>query len=266
MEKLCREIGMPKAVTQRLLALHTDAGFAPDVEKLMHEETWNDGLSALKKELGADPDGMKLLCCMLRCALAAWEHYRRLGFSRRIYIDTMACFSRFVREHLESFGCYGFDRGFWTVRQVSCKLFRIGELEYELAECENVPQLRLHIPSDAHLERALLHESVVRAKALIGKCFPAYENAPMCCCSWLLSPTLKSLLPAQSRILEFQKSFCITPLCGGDSYRQWVYRDPNLAIEDFPENTALQRSLKAYLLNGGVFIEAEGTLLQNPFQ
>ena len=52
----------------------------------------------------------------------------------------------------------------------------------------------------------------------------------------------------------------------GDSYRQWVYRDPNLPITDFPENTALQRSLKAYLLNGGVFTEAEGTLLQNPFQ
>lgn len=88
----------------------------------------------------------------------------------------------------------------------------------------------------------------------------------MCCCSWLLSPTLKALLPAQSRILEFQKSFRITPLGSGDSYRQWVYRDPNLPITDFPENTALQRSLKTYLLNGGVFTEAEGILLQNPFQ
>lgn len=266
MDRLCREIGMPETVTKRLLVLHARPDFAPNTEKLMHETTWNDGLSALKTELGDDGDGMKMLLCMLRCALDAWERYQELGISRRVYVDTMACFSRFVREHLESYGCYGFDRGFWTVRQVSCRLFRIGELEYELTARDGAPQIRLHIPSDAHLERALLRESVLQAKTLIARCFPAYENVPIACCSWLLSPTLKALLPARSRILDFQKSFRIVPLGSGDSYRLWAFRNPKLQVKDFPENTALQRSLKAYLLSGGSFTEAEGTLLQNPFQ
>ena len=51
-----------------------------------------------------------------------------------IYIDTMKCFTRFVGEHFASYGYYGFDRGFWTTRQITARLFRIGQLEYEQAE------------------------------------------------------------------------------------------------------------------------------------
>ncbi len=46
-------------------------------------------------------------------------------FPEDVFIATMGCFSRFVREHFDSYGYYGFDRDFWTTRQVNAKLFRI---------------------------------------------------------------------------------------------------------------------------------------------
>ena len=46
----------------------------------------------------------------------------------------MSCFTRFVNEYKESFNKYGFDRGFWTYRQLAMLLFKVGILEYEIDE------------------------------------------------------------------------------------------------------------------------------------
>ncbi len=266
METLCQNIHMPEEVTKQLLGIHRDPAFAPDLSKLTREETWKEGRRELRETLGDDPRGLRELCCMLRCALAAKENYARLGLSDNIYYDTMACFSRFVREHRESFGSYGFDRGFWTVRQISCRLFRIGQLEYELTTWQGEKAVSLHIPTDVTLQLPLLRQSWEEAKQIISTTFPEYADAPMFCESWLLSPALETLLPASSHILAFQRSFRQTGLHPEDrEFILWVFRDPRLAMEDYPENTSLQRKLKAHLLRGGSFVSAEGILSEDPF-
>lgn len=266
MEELCRAIAMPEPVTEAVLELHRDPSFNPDVSALTEEARWTDGRQALLAALGEDPDGMKELCCQLRCALKAKAEFDRLGIPEEIYIATMGCFSRFVREHMVSFGRYGFDRGFWTVRQVSVKLLRIGELEYELTTREGVPIISLHIPTDCHFALPLLRESWEQAKALIGRAFPAYADAPGYCSSWLLSPDLAGLLNPESNILAFQRSFSITPVEGQDrSFLQWVYLRSDLAVEDLPENTSLQRNLKQFLLSGNRFRTGRGWLCKEPF-
>lgn len=266
MEELCRKTAMPEEVTQRILAWHNDPDFLPELTALTREETWETGLAALKKALGEDPRGFKLLCCMLRCALAAQDRYHSLGLSEEVYYDTMACFSRFVREHRDSFGCWGFDRGFWTVRQVSCRLFRIGQLEYELVSRDGQPMISLHIPSDASLELPQLRRSYLQAREMIGAAFPAYQNAPMHCISWLLSPALQEMLPPGSNILTFQHSFHIVPVPAASmQFLQWIVKNPDLRPEDFPEDTVLQRNLKAFLLEGGSFPLGKGILHPDPF-
>ena len=62
-----------------------------------------------------------------------------------VWLDTMKCFSRFVGEHRNSYGWEGFDRGFWTVRQVRASLFRLGELEYEMVESGERKHISLHV-------------------------------------------------------------------------------------------------------------------------
>ena len=260
MEQLCRNIHMPEEVTGILLELdRTLEHFC--LESLRREETWEAGLLQLRRQLGEDPDGYKELCCMLRCAQLAKEECRGLGLTEEIYYATMGCFSRFVREHMESYGRYGFDRGFWTVRQISCRLFRIGELEYELTTLEGEKAVSLHIPSDAKLRKGLLEDSLSAAREVIGKAFPDYKDSVMFCHSWLLSPTLKELLPPASNILTFQSFFEIQPLPNAnEDVLLWVFKNPELPPEQYPQDTSLQRKLKKYLLEGGTFLDAKGIL------
>ena len=266
MEHLCREIGLAPEAAEAVAALDADPAFQPDIRRLLCAETWQEGLAQLKQTLGEDPKGFRMLCCQLRGAQNAWKTYEKLGLSRQIYADTMKAFARFVDEHIESYGTCAFDRGFWTVRQISCMLFRIGELEYELIRQNGRPVLSLHIPSDARMELPLLRSSVLQARQTLGAAFPDWAEAPIYCESWLLSPTLQTLLPAHSRILAFQRSFSITPLVPEENdVLQWVFKNPSLSPEELPEDTSLQRSLKAFLLAGGTFLNGEGFLCDDPF-
>lgn len=261
MEQLCRKIDMPHEVTQKLMEIHSTLEIFPCLNLLMRKETWNEGLEQLKEALGEDVGGMKRLCCMLRCALWARAEYDRLGISETIYVDTMAAFSRFVREHMESYGCYGFDRGFWTTRQVSGQLFRIGQLEYELTTQDGAPAVSLHIPTDVDLRPDVLRPSMKEGLSELYRLFPEYQGKKVYCHSWLLSPMLKELLPEGSNILRFQELFDIVPdEAPGNNVLLWVFKNPRLPKEDYPENTSLQRKLKRFFLNGGQFLEGKGYL------
>lgn len=261
MEQLCRKIKMPNEVTQKLVEIHSTLEVFPCLDLLMQEETWPEGLEQLKADAGEDPGGMKRLCCMLRCALNAKAEYDRSGIPEEIYIDTMAAFSRFVREHMDSFGCYGFNRFFWTTRQVSCKLFRIGQLEYELTTLDGAPVVSLHIPTDVDLRPEILRPSVQEGLAQLYRIFPEYAPKAVYCHSWLLSPQLKEFLPEDSNILRFQEMFDIDPEeIPGTDVLLWVFKNPKLPKEDYPENTSLQRKLKQFFLSGGQFLEGKGYL------
>ncbi len=261
MEQLCRKINMPEEVTRKMVEIHSTLEVFPCLDLLMQEETWAQGLEQLKEALGEDPRGMKRLCCMLRCALRAKAEYDRQGISEEIYVDTMGAFSRFVREHMESYGCYGFDRGTWTTRQVSSKLFRIGQMEYELTTLDGAPVVSLHIPTDVDLRPEVLRPSMRAGMAEFYRLFPDYAGKTVYCHSWLLSPQLKDYLPETSNILRFQEMFDMEPEgIPGNGVLLWVFKNPKLPKEEYPENTSLQRKLKRFFLEDGQFLEGKGYL------
>lgn len=267
LETLCKKINIPDEISEAVLTFAGQFDFSRIqhfMEQLFSRETWDEGLAGIKKHLGEDPDGVKILTCMLQDGLKTYENYRMLGISEQIYIDTMKCFSRFINEHKESYGTFGFDREWWTARQISAQLLRIGELEYEMAEDAGRKYISLHIPSDAVLQEEKIRESYHAAKRLIKEVFPEYAPAEMTCHSWLLSPTLNEVLDENSRILAFQKLFDIEPTGRKETdHMQWVFKNPKLPLEDLPEQTSLQRKLKQYLLQGGTVLEAKGRLLEN---
>lgn len=261
MEQLCRRIRMPEEVTEILLTIQATLPQFPCLALLMREERWEEGLMQLKAALGDDPSGFKRLCCMLRCAMTAHSEYERLEIPEDIYIETMAAFSRFVREHRESYGTYGFDRGSWTPRQVSCKLFRIGQLEYELTTHNGEPTVSLHIPTDVDLRPEILRPSMHEGLTELYRLFPAYAGKKVRCHSWLLSPLLRDLLPEHSNILQFQSMFDTeADLVPGRDVLLWVFRNPKLPPAEYPEDTSLQKKLKQYFLDGGQFFEGKGFL------
>lgn len=261
MEELCRKINMPEEVTRILLALDGQMEEYPCLALLRQEGHWDEGLALLKEVLGEDVGGMKRLWCMLRCAIHAREEYDRLGIPEEIYVETMAAFSRFVREHRESYGTYGFNRGTWTTRQVSCTLFRIGQLEYELTSVAEEPVISLHIPTDVDLRPEVLRPSLEEGLKIFRSLFPACREQRVYCHSWLLSPLLGDYLPENSNILRFRELFDLAPEgVPGNDVLLWVFRNPRLPKEEYPENTSLQRKLKKFFLAGGQFLEGYGYL------
>lgn len=263
LKELCGKISMPAEATDCILKnerLPEDGSLSASMEKLFHTATWKAGLAELKQYIGEDAGGFGILACELSCALKTFEIYEKLGISEEIYVDTMKCFGRFVREHRESYGCYGFDREWWTPRQISGLLFRIGELEYEM-DTEYDRRICLHIPSDARLSAEGIEESLEAARKFFAEKFPDYAGAEIKCESWLLSPTLKELLPSSSKILGFQNYFVTEPLgTDEEEFMTWVFKRRDIPLADLPENTSLQRNLKKYLLSGKKMAAATGTL------
>lgn len=263
-KKTAKLIELPHQVVETLSAVDIDLN-SPDIKNniylLVRPEASLDARNALKALLPED-GGFSILLCMLEAAGITYAEYKNEGIPEKIYIDTMKCFTRFIKEHKESYGEYGFDRDFWTWRQLSLRLFRIGELEYEkcLIGEDKEKFISMHIPSDAVISRENCLESYKMSKEFFKRFYPDFENVPNKCSSWLLSPELKELLPENSRILQFQQLFEIenTVNKGANNFLEWVYKRKDIPIDQLPEQTTLQRNMKKYLLAGGLISEGEG--------
>lgn len=257
---LLRLIGLPEEAAEGALKF-AERGvevLEPFVADLTHPERAERAERELEERLRGERWGV--LACLLLAAARAHEEYVRLGIPEEVFADTMHCFPRFVKEYRALTGEWGFDRGWWAWRATSLRLFRIGALEYELLSGERCA-LSLHIPSDASLDPEACRSSHETARAFFAAHFPAYARAPVVCSSWLLHPALKELLGEESNIVRFQSLFDIVRVDEDDiSYRAFVFRRPDGNVFDYPEETALQRRLKKYLLAGGRFGSASGVL------
>lgn len=255
---LAARIGMPAEAIEKL----TDAQGVEEISALLHGiDTFEEAASKLHEALAPDEDGFRILSVMLAEAAAAEGEYLKRGISEQIYLDTMAAFTRFVTERKRGYGEYGFDRWWWTGRHISLKIFRIGLLEYELCETEGKREISVHIPSDRPLIEEEIDASLKDARAFIKAHFPVYDGAPFVCFSWLLSPALKELLPPTSRIVKFAERFEIKQVFPkDDGYRFFVFWKWEIAPEEFPEHTSLQRAIKRHVLSGGTIGDALGIL------
>ncbi|MCM1027197.1 MAG: acyltransferase domain-containing protein [Roseburia sp.] len=260
-------IDLPAEITRNLDTIDKEnipALYEKDLHRLTSPKTAAIAYQDITQLLGKDPGHLKMLYCQLKCAGRIADKYESLGISRQIYIDTMKCFSRFIRECQEKNGEMFFDRGWWTYRQISMTLFRLGSLEYELCEEAGEPVIGIHIPSDADLSSPAVDHSLKEAARFFETYYHGLPPRKYTCDSWLLSPSLKPFLPQDSNIASFQQRFVIlkeNP--SDDEFIEWLFRRPkNTNYERLPEDTSLQRSVKALLLEGGTIGAASGVLRQ----
>lgn len=264
LQKLCDKINMPEQATKRIIETAGTYHFpiADEMQKLTSQANWMEGLKNLIEIFGEDPGGWKMLTCMLNVSFYTKEKYHELGINDEIFYSTMGCFSRFVREHKQSFGDYGFDRAWWTVRQLSCLLFHLGTLEFEIGKFKDEPSISIHIPSDADISKENCKASIKNALEFFKTNFPEFQFKHMSCSSWLLSPNLKQVLKEDSKILQFQNMFQILEVQPDDKeYIRWIFQDNNLEISQLPEHTSLQRNVKKYMQDGNNIGSASGTVI-----
>lgn len=255
LKRLCEGIHLQEEIRGEVEAFYHSPDFAGTevfLEGLKRMETEAQAREELGRYLGDDPKKIRMLTCMLVCGADLHRWYQEKGISDRIFFDTMGCFTRFVKECREITGDYAFDREWWTARQVSGQLFRIGALEYERKGEKDKAVISIHIPSDAILTGENCDRSMEEARAFFGKHFPEYRDRDYICHSWLLAPELGRLLPADSHILAFQRKFRIVDVdYQGADYLQWVFKTRDLPLEKLPEKTLLQRNMKRHLSEGG---------------
>lgn len=249
---VCARTGMPAAAQQKLETAARTA-FSPKVwqaaEGLTDPDRAQQSWECLKSLLAPDPDGWKMLFVQLSRTRETAQRLARSGFTEEEIWSTLEAFSRFVRER-EATGFLDFDRDFWTWRQTSGRVVRLGCLEYEpLDDC-----VMLHIPSDAQLTEEEVDASLTRAKKRWG-------TRAFYCDSWLLAPALDELLPTQSRIRSFRAAFSTaarsSAVRGAQSARAAVFSSTWERV-DMPLSTictfsspAAKRSAHTALLHSG---------------
>lgn len=232
------------------------------LKQLMDRETAVESYRHLKTLLEEDKDNMKMLYCQLECARRVFDQYQKKHIKDTIYRDTMKCFSRFIEECKKKNGRMFFDRDWWTYRQISMSLFRIGELEYEFQKYEDENVIAIHIPSDANLSKEAVDASMKQAEIFFQTYYHDYKYEKYSCDSWLLSPRLKPLLSRKSNILSFQNRFHIVRENNEDKgYIEWLFQVPiDTNYKDLPAKTDLQKKVKEILLNGGNIGSAYGII------
>jgi len=204
------------------------------------------------------PPGTGKLINQLAAAADCRNIYALMGIDDSVFINTMKCFSRYVREHMVQFGCYGYDRESWAWRHLSLRMFRLGVLEFEpIYYKDGRKAISVHIPSDSVMTREALDASYKQAMEF--EPFGDYRSGNFYCSSWLLAPVLKELLPESSRIRNFMNDYEIIKTDSGDSeVMRWVYKKEYPDIVSLPEETSLQRAIKKHLLSGGHIGEGIG--------
>lgn len=124
---------------------------------------------------------------------------------------------------------------------------------------------RIHIPSDGAFDRQTMEASFRRAREIFRDCYPDYPYQGFYCTSWLMSTDLQEILKPTSNILAFQSFFTQVPRSSsGAGVFSFLYGMAAAIPEDLdalPENTSLQKAVKARYKAGGFIHEGAGFFL-----
>ncbi len=193
-------------------------------------------------------------------AVNAYEEYKRRGIEDKVYFNTMYDLNLWAGNCLRDYGVYGLKETGWLELHVNLKVFRLGRLQFEPITDKETgeQQLNVHIPQGEPLDIDACHRSYEQAAVFFKK------NPVFVCHSWLLQPALKTLLPPDSNIVKFQSEYEIIELDNDDTqtiervFGTCYANNRPKSIDEYPEDTALQRVAKAYLKSGGTFSGALG--------
>lgn len=254
-ETLYRLIELPKEMETLFRTWDAERRPAADAEltgRLLDRSRWDEAVKELQERIGEDPDHLGMMWEELRIGAAQWPKWQETGIPEEIYRDTMAFATRYLYDGKAAFGHWCFTAGWWFQRHLAMELFRLGSLEYERMTVEGENRIYIHIPTNASLAPEALDESLQKCRAFMTAYYPAWAETDIWCDSWLMSPALRRLLPEGSRILGFQDRFEVQSVDAENMGAVgWVFPGPKKPYEELPEDTALQRKMKAFLLAGG---------------
>lgn len=220
----------------------------------------SDPQSFFQSVTGAAGYRQKLLYLFARFSIEAYEEYQVRGIADAIYFDTFSDLRIWCETCYRNYGEYGIEEYNWLKEHVRLRLFRLGRLQfqpivYDGADLmvgnrkveKNQLVLNVHIPEGEPLTPQDVERSFALARAFFRGIPPIFV-----CHSWLLYPGLDKILKAESNILRFQSLFYIYEVDeASKEAEQRIFNQVKEDPSEYGEATSLQRTARAFLINGG---------------
>ncbi len=136
--------------------------------------------------------------------------------------------------------------------------------EWEVALAPRTDVLGVHIPRKTNFAPEAVSAALEGAVELGKKGFPECEPKAFDCTSWLLDPALKAMMGENSKITAFAERFVRAPAkSSGKEVFSFVFNLPFGDFENLPENTSLERGLKAKYLAGEYIYGFTGVIMMD---
>lgn len=124
------------------------------------------------------------------------------------------------------------------------------------------PVVHVHIPAAGSFAPEVIDETLRQAKEFLKAYYPDYEYKAICCHSWLMDPQLEQFVGKDANIVRFGNRFRRIPVkSAGQAVFYFVYLAPSGTVpevDSLPENTRLERAIKAHYQSGKVVYEMFG--------
>lgn len=209
-----------------------------------------------KSEIGF---GMLPLYVIAYMADYALKYNTSRGIPKEITVATLKDANIWIENYRTQFHEDGIAAFPWLCNHCLGDLFRLGRLQFRIEKShKGIPgeyAIETHIAQGEPLDADACLESFAAAKEFFKKYYPEYSPECFMCDSWLLNPNLTDILPESSNIVKFMRFWTPVPFESDNSAlaieRIFGFGFDANDIANAPEDTSLQRKLKAYLLAGG---------------
>ena len=271
----CREYDYPDAVRDALLQAYqavTADETAADLLKRNGQMLWQDQFSEIGDDLvlldqiaeivNIHPYTIHLLFYVL-CAPKTKQLYIQRNLPLDIYRSSMLAVKWKMQKTHKLYGVWGSGWAAWFRPFFQLRRFGIGRLEFELspslADYKNGDYevhkgdtvINVHIPAAGPLDHSAVLRSYQMAAQFFREVFPS-GVIPFQCATWLLYPPILEMVP-KGNLWAFSQDYEVIAVedVSPEDDRWRVFHVPEtVPVEDYPEQTSLQRKLKAWLLEG----------------
>lgn len=209
--------------------------------------------------------GLLVFMCMSKHLKKLYEEQ---GISLKIWHDSMLDLKWKLWECKAVKGIWGSFVAWWFPGFFNMTRFALGRLQFETCKINEdytkdgktlksgSTMIGVHIPRTlTPFDKASRDDAYAQAKEFFKD---KIGDAPMAftCCSWLLYPPFKDIIPEKSNTRSFMDEYDIVKEYHdkegeyNDAWRLFDMDQPE-DINDYPEDTSLRRAIKKYLLDGG---------------
>ncbi|TWD73325.1 hypothetical protein FB561_7214 [Kribbella amoyensis] len=240
------------------------ADFAAQLRKVM-------GTFPAEGELTAPDDPLVSVAAFLQTLPDIRRYHAERGISDEISWATLADLGRQLNVNRRTHGDFGLETHWWMTIHWVGAIFALGRLQFllhQVPDAHPVPGVAsgewvvgVHIPESGPLTPEAVEDSFAQAREFFPKHFPEYPVKTATLGSWLLDPYLLDNLPQESNMVRFGRRFTPygEPRDSQDSAIFFTFRSHDLGkLDEFPQDTALQRLIVRRIRDGGTWQTAFG--------